>query len=78
MLRIADDKEGRAHERERGASLPDLFGGAATGEFESLTNNPVCGLVAQTGSVKLTNVPGLGVNIDRAKLRETTGLWEAK
>jgi L-alanine-DL-glutamate epimerase-like enolase superfamily enzyme len=60
------------------ASLPDLFGGAEIGEFESLTNDPASGLVVQHGSLELPNAPGLGVKIDQDKLRETTGFWEAK
>lgn len=60
------------------ASLPDLFGGAEIGEFEPLSNDPASGLVVEHGPLKLPNAPGLGVKIDPDKLRETTGLWEAK
>ena len=60
------------------ASLPDLFGGAEIGEFESLTNDPASGLVVENGALRVPSVPGLGVMIDRDKLRETTGAWEGK
>lgn len=60
------------------ASLPELFGGAEIGEFESLTDDPASGLVVENGSLALPDSPGLGVSIDQAKLRETTGFWEAK
>lgn len=60
------------------ASLPDLFGGAEIGEFESLTNDPASGLVVEHGALQLSNSPGLGVQIDHEKLRETTGFWEGK
>jgi L-alanine-DL-glutamate epimerase-like enolase superfamily enzyme len=60
------------------ASLPDLFGGAEIAEFESLTNDPVSGLVVENGALRVPSVPGLGVMIDHSKLRDTTGLWEEK
>jgi len=60
------------------ASLPDLFGGAEIGEFESLTNDPASGLVVEHGALQLSNSPGLGVQINHEKLRETTGFWEGK
>lgn len=60
------------------ASLPDLFGGAEIGEFESLTNDPASGLVVENGALRVPSVPGLGVVIDHNKLRDTTGLWEGK
>ena len=60
------------------ASLPDLFGGAEIGEFESLTGDPASGLVVENGVLRVPSVPGLGVIIDHNKLRETTGLWEGK
>jgi len=60
------------------ASLPDLFGGAEIGEFESLTNDPASGLVVEHGALELPGAPGLGVKIDQNKLRETSGFWEAK
>jgi L-alanine-DL-glutamate epimerase-like enolase superfamily enzyme len=60
------------------ASLPDLFGGAEIGEFESLTNDPASGLAVVHGALELPDAPGLGVKIDQDKLRETTGFWEAK
>jgi L-alanine-DL-glutamate epimerase-like enolase superfamily enzyme len=60
------------------ASLPDLFGGAEIGEFESLTEDPVSGLVIENGALRVPSLPGLGVTIDHSKLRETTGLWEGK
>jgi hypothetical protein len=55
------------------SSLPDLFGGAEIGEFESLTNDPASGLVVENGTLRVPNIPGLGVMIDREKLTETTG-----
>jgi len=60
------------------ASLPNLFGGAEIGEFESLTNDPASGLAVERGSLELPSVPGLGITIDHEKLRETTGMWEPK
>ncbi len=60
------------------ASLPDLFGGAEIGEFESLIDDPASGLVVEHGALQLPNSPGLGVQIDHEKLRETTGFWEGK
>ena len=60
------------------AALPELFGGAEIGEFESLTDDPASGLVVKNGSLEISALPGLGVNIDLTKLRETTGFWEAK
>ena len=60
------------------ASLPDLFGGAEIGEFESLTNDPASGLLVENGALRVPSAPGLGVVIDHNKLRETTGLWEGK
>ncbi len=60
------------------ASLPDLFGGAEIGEFESLIDDPASGLVVERGALQLPSSPGLGVEIDDEKLRETTGLWEGK
>ncbi len=60
------------------ASLPDLFGGAEIGEFESLTNDPASGLTVERGVLKLPISPGLGVRIDHDKLRGTTGFWEGK
>jgi L-alanine-DL-glutamate epimerase-like enolase superfamily enzyme len=60
------------------ASLPDLFGGAEIGEFESLTEDPASGLVIENGALRVPSLPGLGVTIDHDKLRDTTGLWEEK
>ncbi|MGB7948962.1 MAG: enolase C-terminal domain-like protein [Candidatus Binatia bacterium] len=60
------------------ASLPDLFGGAEIGEFESLTEDPASGLVIENGALRVPSLPGLGVTIDHNKLRDTTGLWEGK
>lgn len=60
------------------ASVPDLFGGAEIGEFESLTNDPASGLVIEHGALQLPNSAGLGVQIDLEKLRETSGFWEGK
>lgn len=60
------------------ASLPDLFAGAEIGEFESLTDDPASGLTVENGSLRVPDRPGLGIDIDREKLRETTGLWQPK
>jgi muconate cycloisomerase len=60
------------------ASLPELFGGAEIGEFESLTNDPASGLTVQNGALCLPAAVGLGVAIDHAKLRETTDSWRGK
>jgi L-alanine-DL-glutamate epimerase-like enolase superfamily enzyme len=60
------------------ASLPELFAGAEIGEFESLTDDPASGLAIENGSLRVPRVPGLGVEIDKDKLRETTSLWQAK
>ena len=60
------------------ASLPDLFGGAEIGEFESLTNDPASGLVVENGALRVPSAPGLGVMIDHNTLRDTTGLWKGK
>lgn len=60
------------------ASVPELFGGAEIGEFESLTNDPASGLAVESGALRVPGAPGLGVAIDHDKLRETTGLWEGK
>ena len=60
------------------AALADLFGGAEIGEFESLTNDPASGLAVENGALRVPSAAGLGVAIDHAKLRETTGEWEGK
>jgi L-alanine-DL-glutamate epimerase-like enolase superfamily enzyme len=60
------------------ASIPDLFAGAEIGEFESLTDDPASGLVLDNGCLRVSDRPGLGVEIDKGKLRETTGLWQPK
>lgn len=60
------------------ASLPDLFAGAEIGEFESLTDDPASGLVVEQGSLRVPDRPGLGVDIDMDKLRETTDFWQPK
>jgi len=60
------------------ASIQDLFGGAEIGEFESLTNDPVSGLIVEQGSLRVPSSPGLGIVIDHEKLVETTELWEGK
>jgi L-alanine-DL-glutamate epimerase-like enolase superfamily enzyme len=59
-------------------SIPELFAGAEIGEFESLNDDPVSGLVVEKGILRVSDRPGLGVDIDVSKLRETTGLWESK
>ncbi len=58
------------------ASIPDLFGGAEIGEFESLSDDPASGLIVEDGSLRVPRSPGLGIVIDHGKLRETTGIWE--
>jgi L-alanine-DL-glutamate epimerase-like enolase superfamily enzyme len=60
------------------AAIPDLFAGAEIGEFESLTDDPASGLIVDSGSIRVSDRPGLGVEIDKGKLRETTGLWQPK
>ncbi len=60
------------------ASLPDLFAGAEIGEFESLTDDPASGLAVENGNLRVADRPGLGIDIDHRKLRETTGLWQPK
>jgi L-alanine-DL-glutamate epimerase-like enolase superfamily enzyme len=60
------------------ASLPELFAGAEIGEFESLTDDPASGLAIENGSLRVPHLPGLGVEIDKDKLRETTELWQPK
>jgi L-alanine-DL-glutamate epimerase-like enolase superfamily enzyme len=60
------------------ASLPDLFGGAEIGEFASLTDDPASGLVFENGALRVPAAPGLGVALDYANLRETTGLCQGK
>jgi L-alanine-DL-glutamate epimerase-like enolase superfamily enzyme len=60
------------------ASLPDLFAGAEIGEFESLTDDPASGLTVEQGSLRVPDRPGLGVDIDMDKLRETTDFWQPK
>ncbi len=60
------------------ASLPDLFAGAEIGEFESLTDDPASGLAVENGNLRVADRPGLGIDIDHRKLRETTDLWQPK
>ena len=60
------------------ASIPDLFAGAEIGEFESLTDDPASGLTVEQGSLRVPDRPGLGVDIDMDKLRETTDFWQPK
>jgi len=60
------------------ASIPDLFAGAEIGEFESLTDDPASGLTVEQGSLRVPDRPGLGVDIDKSKLRETTDFWQPK
>jgi L-Ala-D/L-Glu epimerase len=54
------------------ASTLNLMGGAEIGEFEGLSDDPASGLVIAQGKIKVPNVPGLGVEIDLSKARETT------
>lgn len=54
------------------ASLPELTAGAEIGEFESLTNDPATGFQVNDGMLRLSNVPGLGVELDLGKMQETT------
>ena len=60
------------------ASIPELFGGAELGEFESVNGDPAYGLVVEHGSLRVPNSPGLGIEIDREKLVDTTEIWEGK
>jgi L-alanine-DL-glutamate epimerase-like enolase superfamily enzyme len=60
------------------AALPDLFAGAEIGEFESLNDDPASGLTVTDGALRVSNKPGLGVEIDMSKLQETTSLWQPK
>jgi L-Ala-D/L-Glu epimerase len=60
------------------AAIPDLFAGAEIGEFESLTDDPASGLTVEQGSLRVPDRPGLGVDIDMDKLRETTDFWQPK
>jgi len=60
------------------ASIPDLFAGAEIGEFESLTDDPASGLMVEQGSLRVPDRPGLGVDIDKSKLRDTTDFWRPK
>lgn len=59
------------------ASLPELMAGAEIGEFEGLTNDPASGLQVTNGKLSLSNVPGLGVELDLSKMRETTKIKES-
>jgi len=54
------------------ASLPQLTAGAEIGEFESLTNDPASGLQVKNGTLSVSNIPGLGVELDLSTMRETT------
>jgi L-alanine-DL-glutamate epimerase-like enolase superfamily enzyme len=60
------------------AALPELFAGAEIGEFESLTNDPASGLIVENGTLRVPELPGLGVKIDHDKLRETTSFWDGR
>jgi L-alanine-DL-glutamate epimerase-like enolase superfamily enzyme len=60
------------------ASIPELFAGAEIGEFESLTDDPASGLTVENGTLRVSDRPGLGVDIDMNKLHETTALWQPK
>lgn len=54
------------------ASIPDLMAGAEIGEFESLSDDPASGLMLTDGALRVPAAPGLGVEIDPSKLRETS------
>jgi len=54
------------------ASIMDLFGGAEIGEFESLSDDPVSGLVIRDGRLAVPTAPGLGVQVIVEKLQETS------
>ena len=60
------------------AAIPDLFAGAEIGEFESLNDDPASGLTVEQGTLRISDRPGLGVDIDMNKLQETTALWQPK
>ena len=60
------------------ASIPDLFAGAEIGEFESLNDDPASGLTVERGTLRVSDRPGLGVDIDMNKLQETTAFWQPK
>jgi L-alanine-DL-glutamate epimerase-like enolase superfamily enzyme len=60
------------------ASIPDLFAGAEIGEFESLNDDPASGLTVEKGTLRVSDRPGLGVEIDMNKLQETGALWQSK
>ena len=60
------------------AAIPDLFAGAEIGEFESLTDDPASGLTVEQGTLRVSDRPGLGVDIDMNKLQETTAFWQPK
>jgi len=48
------------------------MGGAEIGEFEGLSDDPASGLVVTKGCLMVSDTPGLGVEIDLSKARETT------
>jgi hypothetical protein len=48
------------------------MGGAEIGEFEGLSDEPASGLGVTKGCLKVSDTPGLGVEIDLSKARETT------
>jgi L-alanine-DL-glutamate epimerase-like enolase superfamily enzyme len=60
------------------ASIPNLFAGAEIGEFESLNEDPASGLTVTQGSLRVPDRPGLGIDIDMNRLRETSDLWQPK
>jgi L-alanine-DL-glutamate epimerase-like enolase superfamily enzyme len=60
------------------ASIPELFAGAEIGEFESLNDDPASGLTVEQGTLRVSDRPGLGVDIDMNKLHETTAFWQSK
>jgi L-alanine-DL-glutamate epimerase-like enolase superfamily enzyme len=60
------------------AAIPELFAGAEIGEFESLNDDPASGLTVNQGQLSVSNRAGLGVDIDMAKLQETTSFWQPK
>jgi L-alanine-DL-glutamate epimerase-like enolase superfamily enzyme len=60
------------------ASIPELFAGAEIGEFESLIDDPASGLTVEQGTLRVSERPGLGVDMDMNKLQETTAFWQPK
>lgn len=60
------------------ATIPELFAGAEIGEFESLNEDPASGLTISNGQLSVSNRAGLGIDVDMAKLQETTSFWQPK